>query len=365
MKKIAVVACSLALAAVLQAPLAQLAHAETTATATTTATVDISSLLATIKSLMAKVADLQSQLGSVKQDIRAAITTDLKAGMTSDQIKQIQELLATDQSIYPEGITSGYFGKLTEKALMRFQAKHGLTQTGEVDQDTKDLLNEYLAQRFGTTTVPQGLLTAPGILKKVHDNICGEKGHGGGAWGLFCKNEQKGGGDEDSGSDQGHHGKHWSSATSTSNQNAQVSISIEDRATTTISFTYNGTTYHATSSSISQSSVLAAVADELNVSVSNLNTALVSKIKTTLATAIAKYDASAEISVASAKITSVQADITAATTSTTTAAAQTKLNVAKTQLHDAQSAYAAGHYSFAETLAIEAKATAQAADDML
>src|SRR5690606_31719142 len=117
----------------------------------------VSSLAETLKSLLAKVADLQKQIadarGEVKdaqKDVREALKSNLKEGMTDEDIKKIQELLATDSSIYPEGLTTGYFGSLTRNALKRFQSKHNLLQTGEVDSDTKDLLEEYFKERSGS-----------------------------------------------------------------------------------------------------------------------------------------------------------------------------------------------------------------------
>jgi PKD repeat protein len=42
----------------------------------------------------------------------------------------LQQFLAQDPSIYPEGTTSGYFGALTEKAVQRWQAKNNIVSSG-------------------------------------------------------------------------------------------------------------------------------------------------------------------------------------------------------------------------------------------
>lgn len=60
----------------------------------------------------------------------------ISLGSRSDEVKAIQEVLKTDKSIYPEGLTTGYFGQATKKAVARVQAKCGLLQTGEVNEDT-------------------------------------------------------------------------------------------------------------------------------------------------------------------------------------------------------------------------------------
>ncbi|OGN16631.1 MAG: hypothetical protein A3C81_01450 [Candidatus Yanofskybacteria bacterium RIFCSPHIGHO2_02_FULL_46_19] len=51
-------------------------------------------------------------------------------GMTSPQVTLLQQLLAKDPSIYPEGLITGFYGPLTVRAIQRFQAKHGIVITG-------------------------------------------------------------------------------------------------------------------------------------------------------------------------------------------------------------------------------------------
>ncbi|MBU4466640.1 hypothetical protein KKF47_01070, partial [Patescibacteria group bacterium] len=41
----------------------------------------------------------------------------LKVGSRSEIVKNLQEALKGDSSIYPEGLTTGYFGTLTKKAI--------------------------------------------------------------------------------------------------------------------------------------------------------------------------------------------------------------------------------------------------------
>ncbi len=54
----------------------------------------------------------------------------LSRGAQNDEVKRLQELLATDASLYPEGLVTGYFGSLTEKAVQRFQAKYDVVSDG-------------------------------------------------------------------------------------------------------------------------------------------------------------------------------------------------------------------------------------------
>ena len=50
-------------------------------------------------------------------------------GMKNADVKRLQTLLATDPALYPEGITSGYFGSLTKAAIGRFQMKYSLVSS--------------------------------------------------------------------------------------------------------------------------------------------------------------------------------------------------------------------------------------------
>lgn len=52
-------------------------------------------------------------------------------GETSPDVRRLQILLATDKSIYPEGITTGYYGQLTKAAIERFQLKYGVVTSSK------------------------------------------------------------------------------------------------------------------------------------------------------------------------------------------------------------------------------------------
>jgi hypothetical protein len=135
-------------------------------TVTTTSSSNVSALLEQMQKLMKQVEDLQRQLGLIKGELKEEIKSGLRAGMEDEDIKKIQELLATDPSLYPRGIVSGYFGPLTEEAISRFQERHGLTVTGEVDEATKALIHEYFKEKQNGK-VPPGLLKSPGISQKM------------------------------------------------------------------------------------------------------------------------------------------------------------------------------------------------------
>ena len=65
-------------------------------------------------------------------------------GVTNDSVLFLQTILATDFSIYPSGLTTGYFGSMTADGLKKFQAKYKLPVTGTFTPETKDVLNSVL-----------------------------------------------------------------------------------------------------------------------------------------------------------------------------------------------------------------------------
>ncbi|QQR65283.1 peptidoglycan-binding protein [Candidatus Kaiserbacteria bacterium] len=110
------------------------------------ATTSNEAMLEQIKVLMAKVEELQKQLSTIRGEVKSLIKDGLEEGMTDTDITKLQELLATDPTIYPEGRKTGYFGPLTKEAVMRFQTRHGLEVTGKVNGETRDMLEEYLRE---------------------------------------------------------------------------------------------------------------------------------------------------------------------------------------------------------------------------
>ena len=84
--------------------------------------------------------------------------------MTNADVKRLQTLLATDSALYPEGITSGYFGSLTKAAVGRFQMKYDLVTSasdsgyGYVGPKTRAKLQEVYG---GSASAPSTLSPTP------------------------------------------------------------------------------------------------------------------------------------------------------------------------------------------------------------
>lgn len=71
----------------------------------------------------------------------AVLTQNLSLGSSGPEVVDLQNFLATDASVYPEGLATGYFGSLTRAAVVRFQALNGISQTGTVGPITRAAIN--------------------------------------------------------------------------------------------------------------------------------------------------------------------------------------------------------------------------------
>jgi peptidoglycan hydrolase-like protein with peptidoglycan-binding domain/chitodextrinase len=62
--------------------------------------------------------------GSTSSGALPPVTGPFSVGMTSEQVKVLQTVLAQDPTIYPEGKVTGYYGPATVLAVQRFQEKY-------------------------------------------------------------------------------------------------------------------------------------------------------------------------------------------------------------------------------------------------
>lgn len=82
----------------------------------------------------------------------ASITKKLYLGLKDGQVKTLQEFLAKDKALYPEGLVTGYYGKLTTLAVQKFQCKYEIVCSGTAEKTgyglvgpkTRAKLNELL-----------------------------------------------------------------------------------------------------------------------------------------------------------------------------------------------------------------------------
>ncbi len=59
-----------------------------------------------------------------------SISGTLSVGSRGEDVTRLQQFLAQNKSIYPQGLVTGYYGTETEDAVRRYQALHGIVATG-------------------------------------------------------------------------------------------------------------------------------------------------------------------------------------------------------------------------------------------
>ncbi len=60
-------------------------------------------------------------------------TQYLQRGSFGSEVTQLQLVLKSDPTLYPEGLVTGYFGVLTERAVQRFQIRYNIVTSGTPD----------------------------------------------------------------------------------------------------------------------------------------------------------------------------------------------------------------------------------------
>lgn len=91
----------------------------------------------------------------------------LSVGSSGEDVRALQEALASMPDVYPEGIMSGYFGALTKAAVAEFQMKYGIVSSssdagyGSVGPMTRAKLQEVFAIGTSNVVPPQVAPSAP------------------------------------------------------------------------------------------------------------------------------------------------------------------------------------------------------------
>lgn len=95
------------------------------------------------------------------------VDTHLDVGARGESVRQLQQFLAQDPSVYPEGEVTGYFGYATERAVTRFQSRCGIFPPDGWNGDwfgcTGPLTRHAL--RYGCNVVPQEQPVPPPAVK--------------------------------------------------------------------------------------------------------------------------------------------------------------------------------------------------------
>lgn len=80
----------------------------------------------------------------------AALYRQLDLGMRGSDVSDLQIFLAQDNTIYPKGLVTGYFGTLTQEAVENFQSRNGISVVGRVGPITMAAINQQM--NTGITT---------------------------------------------------------------------------------------------------------------------------------------------------------------------------------------------------------------------
>src|SRR3989344_2105305 len=124
-----------------------------------TSTPPAGSLAAQIKALLDQINALKAQIvlllqqqaggsGSTATSTRPfppgcfVFNRDLKHGDRGDDVRELQRTLASDPSIFPAEMATGFFGSKTREALMKFQRKFGINSTGFFGPLSRGFLKE-------------------------------------------------------------------------------------------------------------------------------------------------------------------------------------------------------------------------------
>ena len=80
-----------------------------------------------------------------------ALNRQLDLGMSGSDVSALQTFLAQDNTIYPQGLVTGYFGMLTQSAVSNFQSRNGLDNVGRVGPLTLSVLNTQMTNGMASS----------------------------------------------------------------------------------------------------------------------------------------------------------------------------------------------------------------------
>lgn len=107
--------------------------------------------------LKVQIKATKSDLKQAKKELRFA--RSLVRGMSGDDVRDLQELLAQDSSLFSLADVSGFFGPRTEVALREFQRKHGIGAIGIFGPQTQAKIFALFAGR----ELPAGIIARLGL----------------------------------------------------------------------------------------------------------------------------------------------------------------------------------------------------------
>jgi peptidoglycan hydrolase-like protein with peptidoglycan-binding domain len=103
----------------------------------------------------------------------ALLTQQLEMGMRNSDVTSLQSFLATDATIYPQGLVTGYYGFLTKSAVSNYQSANGIDPVGRVGPITLASINAKMggATTWTDTMEGAGKVTRIGVSQPVLSNV--------------------------------------------------------------------------------------------------------------------------------------------------------------------------------------------------
>ena len=107
--------------------------------------------------LKTEIKETRENIDQTRKDLRFA--RSLARGMSGDDVRNLQELLAQDSSIFSSSFITGFFGPKTEEALRKFQKKFGIEAIGIFGPKTQAKLLALFVGR----ELPSGIIKRLGL----------------------------------------------------------------------------------------------------------------------------------------------------------------------------------------------------------
>ena len=99
------------------------------------------------------------QDSEAERPINFELDSTLSTGSQGEEVRWVQQLLSQHPNIFPEGLVTGYYGRLTAQAVSRLQRQGGFTPVGRVGQQTLDYLQSISNPVNGESNNPSITLT--------------------------------------------------------------------------------------------------------------------------------------------------------------------------------------------------------------
>lgn len=140
----------------------------TVATTTATSTEINNNSTSTTDLAFDKIRSLMQEIEALREKIIEVLINNLNDTQAdTEKVKLLQRMLSADRDVYPQGLVTGYFGSLTNKAILKFKAKKLERMIGNQSASSTDSLwgpARLIQEGAGNSgQVPPGLLNAPGL----------------------------------------------------------------------------------------------------------------------------------------------------------------------------------------------------------